>query len=469
MGFKADAPSAGKFVPDGSDEKFHYDRDTSEDIPLSEKANAIAYGATTGLAGGIGELETMGAYTVPEALGLRDPGQRDKMFGRETLFPTVKEAQNLVGKAGWNKPDERVSSYQEGGQLFGETLGGMPGVLKGGAKAILGVPSHTSEAAARAAEELGFKLSPSQVRQDVPSSAKGATGWAAHNQTLANKLVSKATGEEAAEISPDFVRGRLKDLGSQFDAVYKGKIFNIDQPAVDAIQTISQIQEALPGTARVPAVRQTAQNILDNFSTLASQPGARPGTFAIEGDALQTMRNDLMAAARSTTNRQDARSIYDLIDEIDGSIARNHPKEAATLNKIRPLYRNTVVLEDLVGNGGISQGNVSLDRLGTMLGSRRGGVRRSGKLDDLGELGRQLQIRARWESSGSHGTPGEDALKKALGTTIGGIESITGMKSRAARAMQRKLAREPGTAAERAGMVSGAGGATEPFTRQEDE
>ena len=448
--------------------KFYYARDTSQDIPFSEKVKAIDYGGLTGLVGGLGELETLGAYTLPEALGLREEGSRDQYRGRETIFPTVKEAKYVVGKLGINEPDERVREYQTGGQFLGETLGGMPGVLKGGVKAILGVPSATSEAAARTAEKLGFKLSPAQVKQDVPSGAQGATGWSAQNQTKANQLVSKETGKEVSEISPTFIRERLSDLGDEFNKVYQGRIFNIDQPAVDAINTIAQIQEALPGTARVPAVRQTAQNIIDNFSALAGQPGARPGTFAIEGDALQTMRNDLMAAARTTSNRQDARHIYELIDEIDGSIARNHPQDAATLNRIRPQYRSTVVLEDLIGNGGIKQGNVSLDRLGNMLGSRRGGVRKTGDLDELGEIGRQLQIKARWESAGAQGTPGEDILKKALGTTIGGIESLTGLRSRAARAAQRKYGRTPTSATERTGVVSGVGGATEPLTREDE-
>ena len=164
-----------------------------------------------------------------------------------------------------------------------------------------------------------------------------------------------------------------------------------------------------------------------------------------------------MAAARSTTNRQDARQIYELIDQVDGSIARNHPDVAAQLNVLRPQYRSTIVLEDLIGNGGIKQGNISLERLGNMLGSRRGGVRRTGDLDELGELGRQLQLRARWESTGAGGTPGEDILKKALGTTIGGVESITGLRSRAARAAQRRFSQTPASTVERAGVVSEAG------------
>jgi hypothetical protein len=45
--------------------------------------------------------------------------------------------------------------------------------------------------------------------------------FAEKNQSLANKLASASTGKEAREISPDFIRSRLSDLGKEFDKVYK--------------------------------------------------------------------------------------------------------------------------------------------------------------------------------------------------------------------------------------------------------
>ena len=425
--------------------------------PLSERAGALAYGAGTGLVGGFGELEKFGAYTLPEFFGLREPESRDQYRGRETLFPTIEEARKGLSYLGIEPPPERVKGYVSGGELIGGIAGGLPGALKGGTKALAGVPSVTSEAAAQTAERLGFRLSPAQVRQDAPIGAKGSTGNAAQNQEQANKLASRTTGQEVAEINPDFIRGRLRNLGNRFDDLYHNQVFNIDQNAVDAIRQIAAMEATLPGAASVPAVRQTANTILDNFNRLTNRQGATPNTFGIEGEALQRMRNDLSAAARSTTNRQDARVIYDLIDVVDGSIARNHPAIAATLNVLRPQYRSTIVLEDLLGSGGIKQGNISLDRLGNMLGSRRGAVRRSGDLDELGEIGRELQLRARWEGTGSADTPAGDILKKALGTTLGGVASATGLRSRPARAAQSLLARRNIGTAERAGMTSEAG------------
>ena len=54
---------------------------------FGEKAGALAYGGVTGLAGGLGELEKFGAYTVPEFFGFEEDQKK------ATLFPTVKDVE----------------------------------------------------------------------------------------------------------------------------------------------------------------------------------------------------------------------------------------------------------------------------------------------------------------------------------------------------------------------------------------
>lgn len=402
---------------------------------MGRRMGATAYGAATGLAGGLGELEKLGAYQVPEMLGLREPGQRDQFLGRETVFPTMAEAQKGLGKLGIKPPAEQYRGFQTAGEI----LGPMATLAPSAARGLLGVPSTTSAAAAREAEQLGFKLRPAQVRQDEPIGAVGAVGFREENQQLANRLASRATGREAREIDDKFIRSRLDELGKDFDKVYQGRQFNIDQPAVQALEQIRQFEQMLPPSTALSNVRKTAENILANYRSLIIRPGAQPQTFAIDGEALQTIRNDLMSAARSATDRSDAHRIYELIDTIDDSIARNHPQIAQELNRIRPLYRNTVVLEDLMRSGGIQKGNVSLERLGNLLGARREGVRRLGTdLDKLGRLGRELKIRSRAEATGTTPEAGEKTLTGALGQTLGTMTAPI-LQTRTARALQRAV------------------------------
>jgi hypothetical protein len=284
---------------------------------------------------------------------------------------------------------------------------------------------------------LGFKLNPAQVRQDVPIGSKGSIFNTEHNQTLANKLVTKATGEEAPEIDSEFLRGRFKDLGDKFNNLYKGKQFTIDAPAIDALRSIEGIESQLPTGARMPAVRDTAKKIVDNYDSLIKQ-GGDPKSFKIDGEALQRIRNDLTSSARSSSG-QDAHFIYELVDEVDKSIAKHHPEISAKLNEIRPLYRNSVILSDLSRQNGINQGNVSLERLGDMLGRRQGSrTMEPGDIDRLGEIGKNLKIRARWQPEGGATDASQDMLKKALGTIGSGISSATNFAP--ARAIQRSMA-----------------------------
>jgi hypothetical protein len=417
---------------------------------FKEKAGAALYGAGEAILGTPGELEKFAMYTAPQFVGLQEEGYKEKapefLGGTTTFFPTIEDIERMGEKIGVKKPREEVSDYQTLGQI----ASAVPGVFKYGARKLLGTPSKTSEAFARQGEKLGFKLSPAQVRADVPVPQKGATSlfkdYAIENQALANKLASEGTGEKAAEITSDFIGKRLKSLGGEYDKLYKGKIFNIDQDAVNAIQEIARTEAQLPGVAGVSAVRQTAEDITKGYQRLANRIGASPNTFGVEGEALQRMRNALAERARSSSNRGDAHEIYNLIDKIDASIAKNHPDIAAKLNELRPKYRNSIILEDLYRQGGIRQGNISLEQLGNMLRGQRDVVRRSGNdIDNLGELGRELKLRARWETEGKAASGGEDVLGKLLGTGSDIASKLAGTRSRVARGLQKYGVTQPST------------------------
>ena len=425
---------------------------------FGEKAGAVGYGAVTGLTGGLGELEKFAAYDVPEYLGLREKGERDKVMGRETIFPTIQEAQKVLGKVGWKKPREEVGGYETAGELIGGFGTSLPGAIKGGLKALVGSTSAVGEQSAKALEKLGFKLSPSQVREFGPVGERGAKGFGEYNQRVANNLASQGTGEGADFITDTFIKGRLSKLGGEFDKVYKGKTFNIDKDAVKAVQDILADEAASIGPSGTSAVKSAAEDIVKGFNQLAGRKGAKPDTFGIEGEGLQKLRNALTERARSA-NRTNAHEIYDLVDVIDASIAKNHPEAAAKLAEIRPKYRNSIILEDLYRSGGIDRGDISLERLGTMLRTERSAVRRSPQdIDTLGKLGKENRLRAIWETEGKAPTEATQALKEGLGTDISRFVGAP-LRTRPARVVQRAIGGQPGTR-----RAIGPGMATAPQT-----
>ena len=407
-------PARGKFVED-------INQYSTPSIP--ERIGATAYGAVTGALGAPGEIEKFAFQTAPEFIGVKEPGETtgvrqrlaQKLFDRETLFPTTKDIERYGQRVGIQPPGEELAGARMLGELGAGTLPLIPRL----GRVVVGDTSATSEAAARKAERLGFKISPAQAKADQPIPMKGATGYAIQNQTRANQLASRGTGKQVNEIDDKFISERFQSLGKDFDNLYQGRIFTIDQPAINALRAIAQMETQLPGFAAVNPVKQEALNLINNYQDLASRPGANPASFAVEGEALQRMRNALAQAARSSSNRGQAHEIYDIINVIDESVERNHPQIAKQLAELRPKYRNTVILEDLYRKAGIRQGNISLEELGDMLASsNKQLVRRTGMdIDELGKLGRELRLRARWQPEGAASTAAEQT-GRALGTAL---------------------------------------------------
>jgi len=440
---------------------------TQKEPGFGEKAGAMAYGAATDLAGGFGELEKLGRKGTELIVPQTEYEKAHPLpGGRETIFPTVKEVESGLSKLGIKPPREEVGGYRTAGEVLGMVGTAAPGLVRGLTRGVIGLGTSVSEGLAREAEKLGFKLSPAQVRRAAPVGQKGAAGFAEHNQNLANQLAAKGTGESTNLVSREFIGNRLKDLGKEFDKLYLGKEFKIDRDALDAISSIAEAEAAAPPVAGVSAVRQVANQILDANRELMATPGAKD--FRITGEGLQRLRNALTARARSS-GRADAHEIYNLVDKIDESIARNHPEVAAKLVELRPMYRNSVILEDLYRAGGIRGGDVDLQMLGNMLRGKSGAVRMAGMdIDRLGELGRELNLVPMTRRAGEGAIADEKTMRALLGS---GVDFLaTPLRTRAARALQRAEAgrpppgffsRVPGTAA--------AGAAVSPLTSDQEE
>lgn len=433
---------------------------TVEEPTLGQEAKAFGKSAlesTPGALGAYGGAEAGAALgsmlgPVGTVVGGLGGGLAGYLGGEYLGEKAGKAIPKPVKKATGFTPEQRAQEKHQmpiastAGALAPDVAAAAPGLIglgKGAvdiaAKTLLGTPSRTSEYVAKTAEKLGFKLSPSQVRADVPSlPAKGAVGYAEENQNLANQLATKGTGRttSAGKLDDNFIRERLSTLGKEYNDIYKGKSFQIDQPAIDVLREISA-KEAAAGPATVSPVKQTADNMLKAYDQLTSRPGAIPDTFSINGEDLQRLRNALTERARSTS-AGNAREIYNLVDQIDASVARHHPEVAKKLDVLRPKYRNAIILEDLYKQGGIKQGNISLEKLGNMMLKDRGAVRRTpGDIDDLAKIGRELKLRAAWEEAGKTAIS-PSGLGKLTGTAQDLASTLA--RTKTARAIQRSRA-----------------------------
>lgn len=107
-----------------------------------QKAYATGYGAVSGLVGGPGELESFGAYTVPQVFGAG--GEPQKFAGRQTIFPTMEEVSRGMSAVGIPQPAPGTSGYQTAGEIIGGFGTAIPGLIRGGRALITSGPFELS-------------------------------------------------------------------------------------------------------------------------------------------------------------------------------------------------------------------------------------------------------------------------------------------------------------------------------------
>lgn len=406
--------------------------------PEEPEFSPSAVGAAAGVGGAAGafgpkalQVAGRGLKMIPTA-PTRAAGTLAETLGTTLgAIPATKRTLGTAALTGGSQAGGQAAEQMGMPRIVGEVGFGAvaPKLGRIAAEAAVGRPTFTSERAARRAEELGFKISPSQVREEQAAPAYGQMFTGKDNQQLANRLASGGTGKEAREISEKFIKSRLDDLGAQYDKLYKGKTFTVDPSVQQSLQNLLDYEQQL-GVAGVSTVKQAADTIINKI---------KAGGPSILGDDLQRLRNAVTSRARSASNRGTAHEMYEFVRLIDDAVAQNNPAFKTALADLNPKYRNTVILEDLYRTGGIEQGNISLERLGDMLRGKKDVLRRSAKdIDELGELGRTLKIRALWEPAGK-ASASETVVGKALGTGADIGAAMLGTRGATARDIQKGL------------------------------
>jgi hypothetical protein len=379
-----------------------------------------------GIPGDIGSLAH--SLTGTKDLGIL-PTSEDvaKKLGAKT--PKDLEAASVGGLLSPFAP----AMLKQGGKVAGQGI-------KAGLKQALGEVSPTKAAYAKELEDKGIRLSPTQVRENVPVSEKGATLNAKHNQEIVNKEVSKLAGKEAPYVDQNYLRDRYKDLGSKYDSIYKGREFKMDGDAVEAIKMISERESAM-GSLAAKKLKTIADEIKNAHRILTSSGKSVPDSFQVRGELMQRIQTALREEAQR--GGPDASFYREMKDAINDSILRNHKDIASDLSKVNSEYAATSSLNELMQNGGIHGGNVSLERLGDMLKARKGAVKRAeySPIYKLGEAGSEMGLKAIWELSGK-GATGE-GLSQLINKGLDFVGNLGMMKSRPARAIQRAVNEAP--------------------------
>lgn len=373
---------------------------------LGRFARGYAKGAAAQVPGIAGDIETglrqlynVGARAAEATKGFV-PSEKPMTIGRvseTSILPTTERVEEKL----FAKP---ASASERLGMTAGEILGvpTVAGLTKAGARKatelLVGKTTKTAAEIAKDAEKLGFKLEPRQIRQTEPLGSPGFLGAAEKNQTLANRLASKATGVEAPEINREFVGKRLESLKENYQDIFNREI-KVDRSLVDDLRGIADFESRVRPADVKPAT-QASSNLIGAFEQAQSEIGRPITAVKLDGNEIQRLRNELSRIARTSTVGDDRRIAGQFVDAIDANISRNNETLGKKLAETNRQYAATKTLEDMIEKGTIYQGNISLDKLGDYVAANSYGFGSGTSrhpLSDLAIMGRELGIRGIFE------------------------------------------------------------------------
>jgi len=371
----------------------------ANDVARRDPLAAVA-GATVPMAAG-------GAVTAP-ARAATAPGRIAQAAGAGALAGAAEPV-----PSGESVGQGKMRNMAEGGIIGGTvaSLGEAGSAIKNKASQIIfghtGGMNSPVRALADKAEQMGFKLSPQQKREDSGRLQTAGLGFAdrENNTFVANRQASRATGEQTDRITSEYIGERYKDLGAQFDKIYEpGKQYKIDASVLPGLQEMVQ-GEANVGRpfASSPAI-QAANKILTSFGVVQNASGLGKVTgMKVDAEDIQRLRDQVSKLAYKTQDPYKKDAMMEVVHAIDKSVEKNNPEVAEALKELRPKYRALSTLDTLSKSGGIDQnGNLSPAKLGEYLRKKDPNYTKDKSthpLAELGELGETFGIRGMGEAN----------------------------------------------------------------------
>ena len=382
-------------------------RESGQDIlkGLSEEYPVSTIGG--GIAGGLLGAGAIGATQAGRTLGgMLGSGNTGARIAKGILSSGAAGA--LYG-AGGADTGERAQGAAQGG-LLGAAIGGAIPAVSGLAGAIKkNVMPKLEGPAKQAAQNLnnlakkhGIDLEVSDiagsnrykrlVAQGKSLPLSGAEDATEKTQVQINRAVSKTLGEEADKITPEYLDGVRKNLGTQFQDFTKGKEFSVTADAYTKIDDIANIASrkgyGAEGEALVNQYKSELESLVDDRGL-------------IKGDKLDKFRRDLSAVARKQATSDIGQVASDFEDAVVDIIADSDPAISKAITDAKYKYKNYKVLLNPAARNQAT-GDISPASLSGAV-QRVYGVDKfaTGRAGDLGEIARVGQSLRKPSTSGT--------------------------------------------------------------------
>jgi hypothetical protein len=337
--------------------------------------NRIRSGLLPQATGKLGQLANLGTKAAQASLGVATSNALYGFNSGEGDFA--------------NRADKAKELAVPGGAIGAATVLA-PAALRGTAKALTPVVDDGIKEVGRLAQKYNIPLSIDQitnsrfvktaqrVSQEVPFS--GQAGFRDKQITAWNKAVTKTLGEESDRITPEFIDNRFNVLGSKFNDLGKGEVFDPNNLSSKINSIIQDATDAGASKEAVKGFRGFVKRELSNVNP--------DGT--ISGEQLSRIRALANKTARNSNNF-DSKTLYHNFESeiIDQLLPDTVEKQA--FGKLKQQYKNLLVLEPLMKSekGGIVSPTTLSNRMGNVFGREfyRG---KAGELGELARVGKTL-------------------------------------------------------------------------------
>lgn len=348
----------------------------------------IAGGIGGALLTGIGTGLTRGGAALTNSLRT---GSLPTRIGKGVAAGAASGA--LYGATGAEQ-GKRLEGAGQGAVLGGLVGGAAPAVgaaVKSGINKLAPVADEGLREVGKLAQKYNIPLSLDQITgsralknvqkisQEIPLSGQQAFR---EKQMLAfNKALFKTVGIEADRFTPEVMESAFKKVGGEFDALTKGKNFNIGGSFIDDLATTADDVASTYGKDAAEIFQRESQKVISDFSAGDN----------IAGELISRQRARINAMARKATDPNIKGALMDLENAIVDGITGGDKAAQAMLTAAKQRYKNLMVLEPIANKA--KSGFISPSLLNNRVSQvyrRAHTIGKSGEIGDLARIGNQL-------------------------------------------------------------------------------
>jgi hypothetical protein len=213
-----------------------------------------------------------------------------------------------------------------------------------------------------------------KVGQDLPFS--GQKAFRDKQMAAWNKGILKTMGEEGDKLTPEAMDKAYKRLGSEFDNLGKGRVYNVSGTFNKSMMDIMNDAEV----TKSADARKNFSNVIKQIKKEIKPDGT------ITGEQLNKLRAKINGYIRSTDNYDTKVLLGDVENHIIDTLTSGDEKIAKDFAKTKQQYKNFIALEPLVQKG--KAGNISPTGLSTRVAKIYNRAYTTGNAGDIGELAR---------------------------------------------------------------------------------